>query len=527
MQRVKYRFTITTITSLTAVLLLLGCLCNAPGALAEEASIGNTHFVAGDSGAKSLTMSLGECVALTVRKNTSIEIAYLNRVLEKYDLTTDATFRYIPSVSIDGTARKAEDTTNAQSRRDEKLEGTATISQRIPTGGSVDFIFSKSREHDTESGSYTENETIKTGSWKVQLTQPLLKGGGIDYDLSFVHQAEVAEKANIVNLKNTLIEAVTQGIEYYRDLLAARHAMEISKESMEISKTSLANARTEVKYGRMASMDLIQYESDLADRELSLERARNEYIRSRLALSKHLRLDKDTIIVPSEKIDIAELHFDETKSLALAKLNKPDYLLKHLDLEDKEYQLIQASSDTLPQLDLTAEYEDIRTSTTNQPKTREDDWAIQLDLSTPLFGTERRELTSGELSAKAQLRIALIELKKKEEDIISDVEDSIRDLKIKARSVKLATKARNLAQKKLEVEQIKAKAGRSSTFQIVTFQSDLYNAKNNELETKITYLNALNDFDKYLGTTLDTWKIDFKTQRKGAKESITEVQSAR
>ena len=84
-----------------------------------------------------------------------------------------------------------------------------------------------------------------------------------------------------------------------------------------------------------------------------------------------------------------------------------------------------------------------------------------------------------------------------------------------------------MAQKKLEVEQIKAKTGRSSTFQIVTFQSDFFNAKNNELEAKITYLNALSEFDKYLGTTLDTWKIDFKPQREGAEKSITEVQSDR
>lgn len=510
----RHHFTSTVMVSLAAALLFC-CFCSIPEALAEKPD------------PRPITMSLGECVALTIRNNTNVEIAYLNRVLEKYDLITDTTFRYIPRVSIDGTARKAEDITNIQSRRDEKFAASATISQRIPTGGAIDFIFSKSREHDTESGSLTENEVVRTGSWKVKLTQPLLQGAGIDYDLSFVRQAEVNEKVNIVNLKNTLMDEVAQGIEYYRELLTAMHAMEISKESMEISQKSLDNARVEVQYGRMAAMDLIQYESDLADRELSLERARNAYIKSQLSLAKHLSLDKDTKIIPSEKIDIEDMAFDEAKSLALARQNRPEYLLKHLDLEYKEYELIRKSRDTLPRLDLTAEYEDARTSTTNQPKTRQDDWAVQLEMNMPLFGTERRQLTSDELSAKAQVRIALIELKKMEDDLASDVENYIRDLKIKARSVKLAIKARELAQKKLEVEQIKAKAGRSSTFQIVTFQSDLFTAKYNELETKVSYLDALNDFDKFLGTTLDTWKIDFKTQRQGAKKSITEVHSDR
>lgn len=524
----KYRSTLTIIISLTAVFLLLNCLYNAPGALAEETFADNPHSDVGGDDAKPVTMSLGECVALTVRKNVTIEVAYLNRVLQKYDLVTDTTFRYVPQVGIDGKATKSEDiNSSGTTTKDDTLSGTATVTQKIPSGGNFEFSYEKSRQHDTESGSVTENEVTNTSTWTVTLTQPLLKSAGFDYDLSNVRQAEIEEQQNIVSLKGTIIDTISQAITYYRALLEAKHSMEISKQSMEIAQKSLKNAQEEVKYGRLASMDLIQYESDLANRELSLEEARNSYINARLDLAKHLNIDKNTLIIPSEDLDIKEFYLDEKKSNTLAKANKPDYLTQRLNLESKEYTLLRASRDTLPQLDLTATYGETHTTTNTQGNNNDDKWSVGLELQTPIFGTERRQLTSTELSARSAVRIAMINLKKAEDDIASEVADKIRDLKIKAKSAKLAVRARKLSEQKLQVEQAKLKAGRSSTFQVVTFQSDLFEARNSELSSKINYLNALTDFDQYLGTTLDTWKIDFKTQRKGAAESITEVQSDR
>ena len=74
--------------------------------------------------------------------------------------------------------------------------------------------------------------------------------------------------------------------------------------------------------------------------------------------------------------------------------------------------------------------------------------------------------------------------------------------------VNLARQARELSGKKLEVERGKLRAGRSSNFQIVTFQNDLAKAQYNELNAVINYMNAQTSLDKTLGTTLATWKVE-------------------
>jgi outer membrane protein len=46
----------------------------------------------------------------------------------------------------------------------------------------------------------------------------------------------------------------------------------------------------------------------------------------------------------------------------------------------------------------------------------------------------------------------------------------------------------------------------TTLFEIIQKQDDLVAAQNNELNTKIDYLNAITNLEKVVGLTLDTWK---------------------
>lgn len=47
-----------------------------------------------------LAMSVDECVALAVRRNTTIKLAYMDRVLAKYNFTTAHDYAFRPTVSL-------------------------------------------------------------------------------------------------------------------------------------------------------------------------------------------------------------------------------------------------------------------------------------------------------------------------------------------------------------------------------------------------------------------------------------------
>ncbi len=473
--------------------------------------------------ANSINMTLSECVSLAVRDNVDVQIAYLGRVLEKYNLKTDTLYRYLPKLDVDGTLKRSDTIVVGETTEHDIESLGATITEHIPTGGDLSFAWANNSEHDLERGATSFSKKIGTDTWSVSFSQPLLKGAGVDYDLSFSRQAEITESINILNLKQTLIDVVTGSIVKYRQLLAAKHAVNISKNTLKRAHQGLEKAKTEVKFGRLAAMELVQYESSVASQELALEQAKNEYNRARLNLTKQLNLDRSINIIPAESLVQFQVDPDEKNSIDIAMNNRPSLLIERLNLESAEYILLRSKRDELPTVTFNSQYGKVDTENSVGESSHETDWYVGLVLNAPLYGVERRNLSSETLSAKSRVRSAQIELKKNERDTAADVSEQLQDIKTTKRTLELSTKARALAEKKFEVEKEKLKAGRSSTFQVVSFHDDLFKAQLSELRATISYLNSSTNFDQYLGTALDTWGIEFKHYRAEAEEEIGKV----
>ncbi|MCI5208812.1 MAG: TolC family protein [Candidatus Electrothrix sp. ATG2] len=118
------------------------------------------------------------------------------------------------------------------------------------------------------------------------------------------------------------------------------------------------------------------------------------------------------------------------------------------------------------------------------------------------------------LYAKVAFRQAEIALQELQENIEISVRNTYRDIGMKWKQVELSQKVRSLSQKQLEVELEKFKNDKSSNFQVVSYQDRLLEAEHIENNSKIAYLNALTDLDKYLGTTLEHWGILLEETRK-------------
>lgn len=472
------------------------------------------------TGEKIVPLTLADAVALGLRRNVNIRVAYLERVLQRFNFITDSEFRYRPQVNLDGTATLSH---NDESTAAPITSGSASVRssiiQRIPTGGSFAFIPSYSDSY-TRMGDKHSHTTTK--SWSLNFTQPLLRGAGVDYDLSFVRQAELSEARNILNLRSTIISETTAVIQSYRSLLQQKWSVEISKNSLEIAKRNLERTRLEVELGRKPEMDLVQMESDLANRELSLEEARIRYIQARLALARQIELDQSVRIDPAEEVRAQHVRINPELARRLVFANKPDYLISRLGLEALELNLLRANRDYLPQLDLNLGIEGSDTWN-NDSGSGEDYTAMAgLTLSLPVYGEGARSLRANVLSARSNLHTARLRHKKLEDDIESTLVDSLRDIEMRGKTVKLAERARELAEKKLEVEQLKLKLGRSSTFELASVQEQLFQSRISELGARITYMNALTSFDQFLGTTLATWDIEFVTQRGRAIDQVTQ-----
>ena len=73
--------------------------------------------------------------------------------------------------------------------------------------------------------------------------------------------------------------------------------------------------------------------------------------------------------------------------------------------------------------------------------------------------------------------------------------------------MEIAERALALSQRKLEIEQEKLTAGRSSNFQVLSFEGDLRYAQSTRLDAFLDYLEAQVVLDQVLGATLDSWNV--------------------
>ena len=484
-------------------------------------------------------MTLSDCVFLAVRNNRSIKSAYLERVAQKYDLRV-AEDEFYPDLDITPAVRhrssgetlqkegvpsvpavtgvtgvivpgvKGEPASESINRSYENsTELETTVTQKIPTGGTFQFTWLNASLRDNDG---PEHEGTYQSSWKLSFSQPLLRGAGLDVNLTSLRSARINEKINLLNLQSTLIDTVTSSILAYRSFIQAYEQLRITQRSVERAKALLEMNQALIEAGRMARVEIVQAEADLASRQFDLTSAENALDASRLALLQVLDMDRRTQIVPIERLDAGPVRLEPDEFQEIALENRTDYLQSLLNLDIQEMDLKVAKNNRLWDLSLDGSWgndgEDQnhrKHALGKSQNTNTGDWEMGLSLTIP-FGDLTREQAF--IRAETNLKKARLSLEEQKENIEIEVMDAVRDVEMKLRQVELASQARELSERKLDIEQEKLKAGRSTNFQLVSYQNDLVSAQNNELSAKINYLNALTTLDQVLGTTLDTWKIE-------------------
>lgn len=128
---------------------------------------------------------------------------------------------------------------------------------------------------------------------------------------------------------------------------------------------------------------------------------------------------------------------------------------------------------------------------------------VQVDI--PIGDLSRRQ---AEVRARVAVENQDIRLADARQSLERDVGDAVRDLSTRWRQYEIAQRARDLSRRKLDIEREKLQAGRSSNFQVLSFESDLRNAESARLNALIAYLNTQAHLDQTLGTTLESWDID-------------------
>ncbi|MFV3403299.1 MULTISPECIES: TolC family protein [Pseudomonas] len=482
-----------------ALLLVIGGAVPALTAVAL-ASVGAPRVGALSADASSLSLSaqridlsLSDAIYLGLRDNRSIRSVYLDRIAQKFDLRV-AEDRFTPKLLI--RSNYLSNHNQADRYRQGDITPSATMLTPYGTRLSLGWTY---RHTAADLAGLTRNDGAN-----ITVIQPLLRGAGRDVATAPVQLARLGEQVNRLVLKDTVAQTITQIISGYHALLQAQEKLQIARDALERARQLLEVNQAMIASGRMAAFEIVQTEAEVASQELGLEEARNQQQTARLALLQMLALDLDTPIVATESTQANAIDVDISQALEQAQALQPTYLIELIAGQQAAVNLTVARNERLWDVSLVGGGAQVRerNSVSGGVSSWENYVGVQVEI--PIGDLSTRQ---AEVHARVGVETQEVRIQEARQQLQREVTNAVRDIGVRWRQYQIALRAQELSQRKLTVEREKLSVGRSSNFQVLSFENDLRNVQSARLGALISYLNAQADLDQTLGTTLDSWDI--------------------
>ncbi|WP_439899967.1 TolC family protein [Pseudomonas gingeri] len=441
-------------------------------------------------------LTLSDAVYLGLRNNRSIRSAYLQRIAQKFDLrvSEDAFNPKLLLASEYRVNKGSQDNT-----RNASLAPTTSLLGEY--GTRLSMAWTQQLSNADVAGRY------RSDGLNLAIIQPLLRGAGWDVTTAPLRLARISEQVNRLNLKTNVAQTISDIITAYREMLRSQEQLTITQDALKRANALLEVNKALIASGRMAEFEIVQTEADIATQELGVEEARNQVDINRLTLLRLLALDLSTPIRASEALEAARVNIDKRDALRVAQVQQPEYLATLLGSQQADLNLVIAKDQGRWDVSLVAGANQIRDSFNNDSgnggSRRWDSYAgVQVQI--PIGDLSTRQ---AEVHARVDVENQEIILADARQALERSVSDVVRDLGTRWRQYEIAQRAEELSRRKLDIEREKLSAGRSSNFQVLSYEGDLRNAENSRLNALIAYLNAQTQLDLTLGMTLESWDI--------------------
>jgi outer membrane protein TolC len=444
----------------------------------------------------SLQLSLADAVALGLRGNRDIRRSYLQRVAQKFDVQVAEAF-FSPRFQLGARHLARRDS------QDRRQEVSVTPKASLNTEWGTRFSLSWAKRVDRAEHAGRKRQ-LGLG---IEVVQPLLKNAGRDVVTAPRRRARLNEHSHRLGLEAAVAQSVTHIVSAYRELLKAQEQRRIVTQALERSREQMRVNDALIASGRMAQVDRLQNEADLAYQELNAEQALHYVEASRRALLQLLALDLTTPLHASDELEAKHVDIDPEQALNIARQRQPGYLRQRIAEELADLDLLVAKNQQRWDLSLVAgagEDREHYSSDTQQGRDRRWNAYAGVQLDVPIGDpAQRQRLVHAQVAVDTQA----LQQAEARQLLEREVTDAIRTMQTHWRQYEIALRSRSLSEKKLTVERQRLHVGRTSTFQVLSFEEDLRRAENAVLNALIAYLNAQTRLDERLGMTLDSWEI--------------------
>jgi outer membrane protein TolC len=356
----------------------------------------------------------------------------------------------------------------------------------------------------------TTDEKVRTNGYLLTYNQPLLRGLGRQVNLWQYTVAQNNLAISESQFRQTAMDTVSTAEKAYWDLNFAILQLRTSRFALKVAQDFLEQNKVKVRVGTLAPIEITQAEAQVADQTETVILAEQALQTSEDAIRKAIGMRKDSPdwthpVRPTEGFEVHEIAPNEDQSFVAAEANRPDIEQAKKAIESNNTEIKARHNLRRWGLDFTGTYGDLldgeqHIQGENRPENIDtSSWRAQLALTVPIGN---RTAIAYYNRAQASLSQNQFLLQEAEQLARLDVRNAVRNVDTTLKRVRAANVNVRLQIEKLRAEQKKFENGMSTSFQVLTFQNDLFNAKSRENLAMSDYNKALVDLSHSQGTLL-------------------------
>jgi outer membrane protein len=471
-----------------------------------------------------LYLNLKEFLELVLKNSTDVNLTRLD-VYTAADQVEAAKAVYDPTLAF------GFNTFRSVAPQSSTLSGADTLSnltqnsflnyqQSIASGQTFNGGFNAVRSSSNNSFNFL-NPNL-TGSLNLAVTQSLLqnrtniqRNGPIQIART---QVLIISDQSEAHIANDLAAAAGQ----YWDSIRARDNIGVLQQTLDLAQKSYERDKKALDLGALASLDIYQSETQVAERNRDLIQAQYAYtaaldsLRTLIGADLTPELRRTEIVLGDDPSALppksAIKPFEEALTAALRIRPELSAAQRRITVDDLNARI--ARNLLLPRVDLTAQGAASGLAGNQPPASNTglgSTLGQTLGFTYPGYGAGLQvTLPLHSKSAQAQLADALVNRtrdvyseRQVQQQITQDVRQAINSLELANASIDAAVKARDLAQKNVEAEQQKYELGSITAFEVLDSQTRLSSAESALLNANVGYQEAYINYQRATAVLLD------------------------
>jgi outer membrane protein TolC len=423
------------------------------------------------------------------------------------------------------------------------INANAGLTQGFSPGTQLTTTFDNTRIT-SDAARYTYNPILNS-SLGFTITQPLLRGFGIELNRRFIRIAKNDQRVADLVFRQQVIDTVAGIARLYTDLVSLNEDVKVKREALRLAQRLYEDNKHKVEQGEQAPIEVTRAQAQVASNQQDLISAEGLVQQQELIVKTALTrsglanpairaariIPTDTVTVPeSESVPPVE------DLIAEALRDRPDLAQAGIQVENSRISLKGSLNALRPELDVVGTVQNgglsgninaVSTALTPSAalypggygtvlgqifKNDFPTYSVGLQLTLPL---RNRVAQADAVRDELQVRQTQVRRQQFEDQVRLEVADAYVAMQQARAAYEAAIESRILQEQSVKVEQETFDVGLATNYLVIQYQTYLAQARSTEVAAKGAYAKAMIALDRATARTLEANDVSIQEARDG------------